>query len=58
MPRSDQSIALNNCLRCTMIKAGCFFSAMISNPITVFPEPGGAVITPKSFLEATSIAVF
>jgi hypothetical protein len=39
-----------------MIKAGCCFSAMIFKPITVFPEPGGAVITPNSLREAASIA--
>jgi hypothetical protein len=41
-----------------MIKAGCFFSAIIFRPTIVFPEPGGATITPKSFLAIVSITAF
>lgn len=45
------------CLRCVTIKAGCFFSAIIFRPTIVFPEPGGATITPKSFFAIVSITI-
>jgi len=34
------------------MRAGCCLSFMIAKLNTVLPEPGGATITPKSFLEA------
>jgi hypothetical protein len=36
------------CFLCTSIRAGCFFLAISSIPIIVFPEPGGAAMTPQS----------
>jgi hypothetical protein len=40
-----------------MIKAGCCLSGIIFNATIVLPEPGGATITPKSFLAIDSTTV-